>query len=270
MVPVFATVEEAGTARRAPPRPQAAVPQAETRPAGPLRLRFWGTRGSLPAPLREPAVRAKIPRCARCRARACARDRGGDRRLHRQHACHFSARHFRRQYQLCGLITGGDEYVICDLGTGVREFGNRVMAEHGPQPRGASTCSCPTCTGTTSWGFRFSPGLHPWQPHTYPAATRQCVRRCTNSNRTPVSPSIFARCRRRPSNSSPRARPDLRDRRVFRHLNQAIPRRRFLWIPLFARRRDDRLLDRLRTQIFEPRPILSVHRVLSERRCADL
>src|SRR6516164_8415210 len=30
------------------------------------------------------------------------------------------------------IITGSDEYVICDLGTGVREFGNRVLREHGP------------------------------------------------------------------------------------------------------------------------------------------
>ena len=35
------------------------------------------------------------------------------------------------------IITGGDEYVLCDLGTGVREFGNRVLAEHGP---GAKHC----------------------------------------------------------------------------------------------------------------------------------
>src|SRR5205085_5081565 len=60
VVPVFATVEEASTAWQAPPRPEGAVPDAETRPAGPLRVRFWGTRGSLPAPLRERAVRAKI------------------------------------------------------------------------------------------------------------------------------------------------------------------------------------------------------------------
>jgi len=32
----------------------------------------------------------------------------------------------------CIEIIGGDEYVICDLGTGVREFGNKILAEHGP------------------------------------------------------------------------------------------------------------------------------------------
>ena len=30
------------------------------------------------------------------------------------------------------ISTGGEEYVLCDLGTGVREFGNAVLAKHGP------------------------------------------------------------------------------------------------------------------------------------------
>jgi phosphoribosyl 1,2-cyclic phosphodiesterase len=29
------------------------------------------------------------------------------------------------------IVAGGDEYVLCDLGSGVREFGNRVLREHG-------------------------------------------------------------------------------------------------------------------------------------------
>jgi anti-sigma B factor antagonist len=60
VVPVFATVEEASTVWQAAPRLEAAVAHAEAEPAGSLRVRFWGTRGSLPAPLRARAVRAKI------------------------------------------------------------------------------------------------------------------------------------------------------------------------------------------------------------------
>ncbi len=30
------------------------------------------------------------------------------------------------------IATGGDEFVLCDLGTGVREFGRALLAEHGP------------------------------------------------------------------------------------------------------------------------------------------
>jgi anti-anti-sigma factor len=60
VVPIFATVEEALAAWEAAPRAREAVAAAETAPLEPLRVHFWGTRGSLPAPLRESAVRAKI------------------------------------------------------------------------------------------------------------------------------------------------------------------------------------------------------------------
>ena len=60
VVPVFDTVEEASVGPRDPPRPEAAVPRLEDQPARPLRVHFWGTRGSLPAPLRAHTVRAKI------------------------------------------------------------------------------------------------------------------------------------------------------------------------------------------------------------------
>jgi phosphoribosyl 1,2-cyclic phosphodiesterase len=30
------------------------------------------------------------------------------------------------------ILTGGDEYVLCDLGTGVREFGNQALVRHEP------------------------------------------------------------------------------------------------------------------------------------------
>ena len=156
VVPVFNTVQEANAAWHAPPRPEAAIPQAETQPAGPLRIRFWGTRGSLPAPLRECAIRVKI-RDAFLAARGqtleteAAIDAFIDSRLP------FSVRGtFGGDTSCVEIITGGDEYVICDLGTGVRELGNHVMAEHDPAAKGASTCSCPTCIGTISWGFRFS------------------------------------------------------------------------------------------------------------------
>ena len=132
VVPVFNTLEEANAAWQDPPRPEPAIPQAETQPAGPLRIRFWGTRGSLPAPLRECAVRVKI-RDALLAARGqtleteAAIDAFIDSRLP------FSVRGtFGGDTSCVEIITGGDEYVICDLGTGVREFGNHVMAEHDP------------------------------------------------------------------------------------------------------------------------------------------
>jgi anti-anti-sigma factor len=135
VVPIFATVEEASVAWQAPPRAEAAVSHAEAKPVGPLRVRFWGTRGSLPAPLQERAVRAKV-RDALLAARGHALeteeaiDAFIDRRLP------FSVRGtFGGNTSCVELITGGDEYVICDLGTGIRELGNQILAERGPAAR---------------------------------------------------------------------------------------------------------------------------------------
>ena len=95
-------------------------------------MRFWGTRGSLSAPLGHGAVRAKIRD-----ALFAARDRGLttpeaiddfiDRELP------FAVKGTFGGNTACVEIgTGGDEYLLCDLGTGVREFGNQLPARHGP------------------------------------------------------------------------------------------------------------------------------------------
>jgi len=132
VVPVFNTVEEANAAWQAPPRPEAAIPQAETQPAGPLRIRFWGTRGSLPAPLRECAIRVKI-RDALLAARGQTLETEAEIDAFIDSRLPFSVRGtFGGDTSCVEIITGGDEYVICDFGTGVREFGNHLMAEHDP------------------------------------------------------------------------------------------------------------------------------------------
>ena len=132
VVPVFATVEEASAAWQAPPQPETAVLRAEAEPAGPLRARFWGTRGSLPAPLRELAVRAKIrDALLAARGRALETEQAIDAFIDSK--LPFSVRGtFGGNTSCVEIITGGDEYVICDLGTGVRELGNHVMQQHGP------------------------------------------------------------------------------------------------------------------------------------------
>jgi phosphoribosyl 1,2-cyclic phosphodiesterase len=100
--------------------------------AAPLVVHFWGTRGSLPTPLGEAAVRAKIREAllaaqARGLLAADAIDAFIDGELP------FSVRGtFGGNTSCVQIATGGDEYVLCDLGSGVREFGNRLLAQHGP------------------------------------------------------------------------------------------------------------------------------------------
>src|SRR5262249_8524173 len=62
LVPIFATVEAARSAWDMPPlpKPDERRDGFKPDPKAPLRVRFWGTRGSLPAPLRGHVVRGKI------------------------------------------------------------------------------------------------------------------------------------------------------------------------------------------------------------------
>jgi anti-anti-sigma factor len=125
VIPVFGSLAAAATAWAAESQP---APQG----AAPIRVHFWGTRGSLPTPVGQGAVRAKI-REALLAAHvyglptAESIDAFIDRELP------FSVRGtFGGNTSCVEIVPGGDEYVLCDLGSGVREFGNHLLAQHGP------------------------------------------------------------------------------------------------------------------------------------------
>jgi len=95
-------------------------------------VRFWGTRGSLPAPLGRRAVRAKLREALTAAAgRSFATPEELDRFID---GLPFDVGGTYGGNSSCVEIANvGDEYVLCDLGTGVREFGVRMMQERGPQ-----------------------------------------------------------------------------------------------------------------------------------------
>ena len=95
------------------------------------RIRLWGTRGSLPVALTASGVREKLIKALRA---ASGRTFASDDALHAfvdglglpvsgSYGGHTSC---------VEIETGGPEYVLCDLGTGVRPFGQKAMARHGP------------------------------------------------------------------------------------------------------------------------------------------
>ncbi len=95
-------------------------------------VRFWGTRGSLPAPLGHDAVRAKIrDALLAARGRGLATAEAIDGFIDRDLPFSVSGT-FGGNTACVEIVTGGDEYLICDLGTGLREFGNQVLSQHGP------------------------------------------------------------------------------------------------------------------------------------------
>jgi phosphoribosyl 1,2-cyclic phosphodiesterase len=98
-------------------------------------IRFWGTRGSLPAPIGYRAVRAKV-RAALLAARGRALDdpEAIDRFIERELPFSVSGT-YGGNSSCVELDTGGDAHVICDLGSGLREMGNSIVAKHGPAGR---------------------------------------------------------------------------------------------------------------------------------------
>jgi phosphoribosyl 1,2-cyclic phosphodiesterase len=95
-------------------------------------VRFWGTRGSLPAPLTHKGVRLKVREALiAARGRRLDTPEAIDAFIDRE--LPFAVRGtFGGNTSCVEIGSGSEEFVLCDLGTGVREFGNRLIAEHGP------------------------------------------------------------------------------------------------------------------------------------------
>ncbi|MDP6830094.1 MAG: MBL fold metallo-hydrolase [Alphaproteobacteria bacterium] len=100
-----------------------------------MRLRFWGTRGSLPVALGGDGVRDKVRAALR---RAEGRSFPSEAALDAfiEGELDFATSHGYGGNSSCVEIIGGDNTVICDMGSGLRELGQQVMQDYGPgQPR---------------------------------------------------------------------------------------------------------------------------------------
>jgi phosphoribosyl 1,2-cyclic phosphodiesterase len=93
-------------------------------------VRFWGTRGSLPVALTASSVRQKIVAALRG---ASGRRFASEEELNAYvDGLGMAAAGTYGGHSPCVEIeTGGPEYVLCDLGTGVRPFGQKALARHG-------------------------------------------------------------------------------------------------------------------------------------------
>jgi phosphoribosyl 1,2-cyclic phosphodiesterase len=94
------------------------------------RIRFWGTRGSLPVALTAPQVREKLLAALRgASGRVFATDAAIDAYLD---SLRFPiAGTYGGNTSCVEIETGGPEYVVCDLGSGARPFGQAAVARHG-------------------------------------------------------------------------------------------------------------------------------------------
>jgi phosphoribosyl 1,2-cyclic phosphodiesterase len=95
------------------------------------RIRFWGTRGSLPVSLTAAGVRRKLVTALRgASGRTFNSDREIDAYLD---GLDIAVSGTYGGHSPCvELETGGPDYVLCDLGSGLRPFGQAAVARHGP------------------------------------------------------------------------------------------------------------------------------------------
>lgn len=93
-------------------------------------VRFWGTRGSLPVALTLAGVRQKLTAALRgASGRTFASDEEIGAYLDGLGVA--VAGTYGGHSPCVELDTGGSEYLLCDLGSGVRPFGQKAIARHG-------------------------------------------------------------------------------------------------------------------------------------------
>ena len=95
-----------------------------------MRVHFWGTRGSLPVALTADGVRDKLQAALRA-----ARGRPLDTEADVQRviaSLPFASQATYGGHTSCVQIeTGGFDHFICDMGSGLRPFGQAAMQQHG-------------------------------------------------------------------------------------------------------------------------------------------
>jgi phosphoribosyl 1,2-cyclic phosphodiesterase len=92
-----------------------------------MNVYFWGSRGSLPVSLTAKHVRSKIAAAVK---EAVHRNLQSNDDINSfiDENLPFSVRGSYGGNTSCMEIRGGDEFVLCDAGTGLRDFGNHIMS----------------------------------------------------------------------------------------------------------------------------------------------
>ena len=99
-----------------------------------MRVRFWGTRGSIPVALTAADIRDKL---AQALVAASGRRFAsyGEAYAYAKESLPFSVSHSFGGHTSCvELVTGHEEYFVCDMGSGARAFGEHVLARQGEVP----------------------------------------------------------------------------------------------------------------------------------------
>ena len=95
-------------------------------------IHFWGTRGSIPTSIGGKSIRDKIVKAlSLANTRTFADDREIETFVDTELAFPIKSS-FGGNSSCVQINTSGDEYLICDMGSGLRELGQQVLQDHGP------------------------------------------------------------------------------------------------------------------------------------------
>ncbi|MFO1246664.1 MAG: MBL fold metallo-hydrolase [Alphaproteobacteria bacterium] len=98
-----------------------------------MKVTFWGTRGSLPTPLGAKAVRKKLVNAL---VKAAGKNLDTPEKAEafcEQELSFAESGTFGGNSSCVQVDVGGPDYLLCDLGSGVREFSLAAIAKHGPK-----------------------------------------------------------------------------------------------------------------------------------------
>ena len=235
-----------------------------------MRVRFWGTRGSIPVALTSADIRHKIEQAL---ALAIARGVDSPEKLKNfiAHDLDFGISHTYGGHSSCvELETGRAEYLVCDMGSGARAFGNSILLRVGGSPPVINVIM-----SHVHWdhimGFPFfAPAYIPGRAFASTAVTTCSNRRsgCSSPRRAfrwishgwpPISSSCNSAGRQSTTLPASACTPKLQ-----------APLRRLVRLPVRARRQNRGLLDRLRAQARRPGGNPRLRRFLPRRRPGDL
>jgi phosphoribosyl 1,2-cyclic phosphodiesterase len=99
-----------------------------------VRVRFWGTRGSIPVALTTADIRDKL---AQALVQASGRTFGSYEEAHAfatSELDHSLTHTFGGHTPCVELEVAGEEYFVCDMGSGARPFGVHVLAKQARRP----------------------------------------------------------------------------------------------------------------------------------------
>jgi len=100
-----------------------------------MEVRFWGTRGSIPTSLTAEDVWEKVRHALEI-ARDKKLDAGTDIEAFMEEELPFWAKATYGTNTPCLEIRDGEKFLLCDAGTGLRNFGNEYIRTYGPKSPG--------------------------------------------------------------------------------------------------------------------------------------